>query len=118
MCSAETKGRERDPCWRDVGTGEREEPCNGDDTVQGSTGDNEANKKEMQIWRLQAKNVGLERLRHRGGWGALGGSLIPLCPLESASSILEDTQTPQGELSLAQHTCLASLLPPSSFPAC
>lgn len=57
------------------------------------------------------------RLRLRGGWGALGGSLIPLCPLQSASSILRTHKTPQGELGLGQHTCLASLLPPSSFPS-
>lgn len=118
MCGAATKGWERDPCWRDVGTGEREEPCNGDDMVQGSTGDNEANKKEMQIWRLQAKNVGLEQRRREapapGRMGSTGR--VPDSSLPSAKCILhpEDTQnSPRGAGPWPAH--LSGLSPPSQL---
>lgn len=38
------------PCCSNVANGEREEPCNGDDMVEGETwGNDEGNKKAMQI---------------------------------------------------------------------
>ena len=41
------------PCCSNVANGEREEPCNEDDMVEGETGgDNEGNKNAMQMKRV------------------------------------------------------------------
>lgn len=98
-------------------------------------GDNEANKKEMQMKKAASKEPGTgaaagRRLRHWGGWGgqgALPSSYLPSekCPRSHTHDMRRrmppswgTQETPQAELTLTQHTSVQpfSCLPSSSFP--
>lgn len=98
-------------------------------------GDNEANKKEMQMKRAASEEPGTGaaaggRLRQWGAWGGQGG--LPASNFPSVKCSRSHTRdmrremppswgtqkTPQGELTLAQHTSVwpFSCHPSSSFP--
>ena len=87
------------PCRSDVANGEREEPCDEDDMVEGSTGgNNEGNKRAMQMKRVASQEPGtgaaaarrLGQWGGRGGWGGLPSPDFPLLEAGRAPTSLPE----------------------------